>query len=96
VRRLLSAYVPDARKALLLTEVDRVVNDYRVHRDEIHSKLVAIMRERLQVHLKALPQLAEQWNKRDDRDADPSEFATKLAKVGFCAFGAESQRPNLA
>lgn len=49
VRQLLSAHIPDARKALLLSEVDRVVNDYRVHRDEIHSKLVAIMRERLQV-----------------------------------------------
>ncbi|GAQ82505.1 Vacuolar sorting protein VPS45 [Klebsormidium nitens] len=80
IRRLLSAHIPDARKALLLSEVDRVVNDYRVHRDEIHSKLVAIMRERLQVHLKVLPQLAEHWSKPDDRDAEPSKFATDLAR----------------
>lgn len=35
----------------------------------------------LQVHLKVLPQLAEHWNKPDDRDAEPSKFATDLARV---------------
>ena len=36
--------------------------DYKVHRDEIHSKLVQIMRERLLVHLRGLPQIVESCN----------------------------------
>ncbi|XLR06874.1 hypothetical protein S83_034812, partial [Arachis hypogaea] len=54
--------------------------DYKVHRDEIHSKLVQIMRERLQVHLRGLPQIVESWNKPEDTDPQPNQFAKSLAK----------------
>eukprot|EP00850_Spirogloea_muscicola_P014444 SM000104S09314 [mRNA] locus=s104:23447:28973:+ [translate_table: standard] len=47
IRRLLALHIPEARQGLLLTEIDHVCQDYLVHRDEIHSKLVAIMKERL-------------------------------------------------
>ncbi|BBN11151.1 vacuolar protein sorting-associated protein 54 [Marchantia polymorpha subsp. ruderalis] len=80
IRRLLSVHIPEARKALLLTEIDRVGQDYRTHRDEIHSKLVQIMKERLLQHLKSVPQIGEAWNKADDNDPQPSQFARSLTK----------------
>ena len=55
--------------------------DYKVHRDEIHSKLVQIMRERLLVHLRGLPQIVESWNRPEDADPQPSQFARSLTKV---------------
>ncbi|KAK6916081.1 Vacuolar protein sorting-associated protein 54, C-terminal, partial [Dillenia turbinata] len=72
--------VPEPRKVLLLSEIDRVAQDFKVHRDEIHNKLVQIMRERLLVHLRALPQIVESWNRQDDKDLQPSQFARSLTK----------------
>lgn len=84
IRRVLLLKVPDARKALLLSEIDRVAQDYKIHRDEIHSKLVQIMKERLLVHLRGLPQIVESWNRPEDTDPQPSQFARSLTKeVGF-------------
>lgn len=39
------------------------------------------MRERLLVHLRGLPQIVESWNKPDDIDTQPSQFAKSLTKV---------------
>ncbi|KAI3495669.1 hypothetical protein L1887_38015 [Cichorium endivia] len=84
IRRILFLKVPETRKALLLSEIDRVSQDYKVHRDEIHTKLVQIMRERLLVHLRGLPQIIETWNRTDDNDVQPSQFAKSLTKeVGY-------------
>lgn len=84
IRQILFLKVPDTRKALLLSEIDRVAQDYKVHRDEIHTKLVQIMRERLLVHLRSLPQIVESWNRPEDADPQPSQFARSLTKeVGF-------------
>ncbi|XP_022885557.1 vacuolar protein sorting-associated protein 54, chloroplastic isoform X1 [Olea europaea var. sylvestris] len=84
IRRVLSLKVPETYKGLLLLEIDRVANDYKVHRDEIHSKLVQIMRERLVVHLRGLPQIVESWNRSEDTDPQPSQFARSLTKeVGY-------------
>jgi vacuolar protein sorting-associated protein 54 len=80
IRKMLSVHIPDARKALLLTEIDRVRQDYRVHKDEIHSKLVAIMKERLTVHLRTIPQTVETWNRPEDGDTQASQFAKALTK----------------
>ncbi|GJP53051.1 hypothetical protein CLOM_g12189 [Closterium sp. NIES-68] len=65
-----------------MTHLDRVAQDYRVHRDEIHSKLVAIMRERLLVHLRSLPGVADGYCRPDDSPAEqqPSNFARALTK----------------
>jgi len=49
------------RKALLAPEMGRLLSDLTVHRDEIHAKLVAIMRERLLAGTRALPLSAEKW-----------------------------------
>lgn len=84
IRRILVMKVPEPRKTLLLSEFDRVAQDYKVHRDEIHTKLVQIMRERLLVHIRGLPQIIESWNRPDDSDTQPSQFAKSLTKeVGF-------------
>ncbi|PON76597.1 Vps54-likeVacuolar protein sorting-associated protein 54, C-terminal [Parasponia andersonii] len=84
IRQILFTKVPDTRKALLLLEIDRVAQDYKVHRDEIHTKLVQIMRERLLVHLRNLPQIVESWNRPEDADPQPSQFARSLTKeVGY-------------
>ncbi|KAK3014394.1 hypothetical protein RJ639_008626 [Escallonia herrerae] len=84
IRRVLFRKVPETRKALLLSEIDRVAQDYKVHRDEIHTKLVQIMRERLLHHLRGLPQIVESWNNPEDNDTQASQFARSLTKeVGF-------------
>ncbi|KAK9267669.1 hypothetical protein L1049_010100 [Liquidambar formosana] len=84
IRRVLFLKVPETRKPLLLSEIDRVAQDYKVHRDEIHTKLVQIMRERLLVHLRGLPQIVESWNRPEDNDSQPSQFARSLTKeVGY-------------
>ncbi|CAL5346512.1 unnamed protein product [Camellia sinensis] len=128
--QILFMKVPETRKALLLSEIDRVAlvlslsndlslssifipsiywraslaqlmhvvecvlwgrlekcevyGDYKIHRDEIHTKLVQIMRERLFVHLRGLPQIVEGWNRPEDADSLPSQFARSLTKeVGY-------------
>nr|GEW69056.1 vacuolar protein sorting-associated protein 54 [Tanacetum cinerariifolium] len=55
IRRILFLKVPDTRKGLLLSEIERVSQDYKVHRDEIHTKLVQIMRERILPTTQLLP-----------------------------------------
>ncbi|XP_009602757.1 vacuolar protein sorting-associated protein 54, chloroplastic isoform X1 [Nicotiana tomentosiformis] len=80
IKRILFLKVPETRKGLLILEVDRVAQDYKVHRDEIHSKLVQIMRERLLVHLRGLPQIVESWKRPEDSDTQPSQFARSINK----------------
>lgn len=80
LKRLLAVHIPDTRKMLLFTEVDHVAQDYKVHKDEIHLKLVQIMKERLMVHLRTLPQIAETWVRMDEQDTQPSQFARALTK----------------
>ncbi|KAG5620464.1 hypothetical protein H5410_005682 [Solanum commersonii] len=80
IKRILFLRVPETHKGLLMLEVDRVAQDYKVHRDEIHSKLVQIMRERLLVHLRSLPQIVESLNRQEDTDSQPSQFARSITK----------------
>lgn len=39
------------------------------------------MRERLLVHLRSLPQIVEGWNRLEESDSQPSQFARSLTKV---------------
>ncbi|KAL3344892.1 hypothetical protein AABB24_024041 [Solanum stoloniferum] len=80
LKTILLLRVPETRMGLLILEVDRVAQDYKVHRDEIHSKLVQIMRERLLVHLRGLPQIVESWNRPENTDTQPSQFARSITK----------------
>ncbi|KAM0054859.1 putative vacuolar protein sorting-associated protein [Helianthus debilis subsp. tardiflorus] len=84
IRKVLFLKVPETRKGMLLSEIERVSQDYKVHRDEIHTKLVQIMRERLLVHLRGLPQIIETWSRVDETEIQPSQFAKSLTKeVGY-------------
>lgn len=67
------------RRPSLLSCLD-VVQDLRIHRNEIHSKLVAIMRERLTVNLKQLPSVAAAWGTGAPGLKQPSAFAQAIAK----------------
>jgi hypothetical protein len=49
------ALVSQPRRALLMPEYDRLLQDLNMHIDEVHSKLVDIMRDRLAAVLQALP-----------------------------------------
>lgn len=58
------------------------LQDYRIHHEEVCSKLVAIMRERLSANIKQLPALAAAWPAGPQRAEapPPSGFATTAAK----------------
>ncbi|KAK9097515.1 hypothetical protein Sjap_023012 [Stephania japonica] len=77
LRHVLLLRIPESRKALLVLDINR---DYKGHRNEIHTKLVQIMTERLVVHLRSLPQIVESWNRPEDNDLQPSQFARALVK----------------
>lgn len=87
LKQILFIRIPESRKTLLFLEIDRVAQDYKVHRDEIHTKLVQIMRERLLQNIRQLlPRTVESWNSPDDGDVqkNPSQFAQTVTKeVGF-------------
>ena len=57
-----------------------------MHRTEIHSKLVAIMRERLATNLKQLPAVADTWGLHPQSEQElaspppPSHFALTNSK----------------
>nr|VDC83062.1 unnamed protein product [Brassica rapa] len=83
-RRIMFSKVPETRKPLLSVEIDKVAQDYRVHRDEIYTKLVQIMRERLLAHLHGLPKVVEGWNRPPDTNKQTKEFAWPLTReVGY-------------
>ncbi|CAG8525797.1 486_t:CDS:10 [Paraglomus occultum] len=50
----------DAKQIVMLTEFDRIKKDYTNHKNEIHAKLVSIMDERLEAHIKKFQ--AVQWD----------------------------------
>uniref|UniRef100_A0A1J3FES5 Vacuolar protein sorting-associated protein 54, chloroplastic n=1 Tax=Noccaea caerulescens TaxID=107243 RepID=A0A1J3FES5_NOCCA len=83
-RTILLSKVPETRKPLLSVEIDKVSQDYRIHRDEIYTKLVQIMRERLLAHLHGLPKVVEGWNRPPDTNKQTKEFAWPLTReVGY-------------
>ncbi|KAH8923921.1 Vps54-domain-containing protein [Atractiella rhizophila] len=57
----------NAKQAVMLVEFDRLKRDYQDHQNEIHSKLVAIMQDRLTVHCASLR--AIDW----DTNPEPKE-----------------------
>jgi vacuolar protein sorting-associated protein 54 len=42
------------KQVVLLSEFDRMLKDYQNHQGEIHTKLIAIMNERFDVHMKTM------------------------------------------
>eukprot|EP00798_Chlamydomonas_sp_ICE-L_P027701 gene27701-7343_t len=63
LRGVLVSSVSAPRRALLMPEFDRLMQDLALHMDEIYSKLVDIMQDRLLVAARALVGEAESWGK---------------------------------
>ncbi|KAG0942041.1 hypothetical protein G6F57_004640 [Rhizopus arrhizus] len=62
LKECMESYV-SSKQANLLSEFDRIVNDYTNHQNEIHTKLVAIMNERFTAHVKAMQSI--QWDEEE-------------------------------
>ncbi|ORY24063.1 Vps54-like protein-domain-containing protein [Naematelia encephala] len=72
IRRHLSA-----KQAVMLTEFDKLKRDYQEHQNEIHAKLVAIMSDRIAVHVGALREI--DWEASSEKDS-ARPYAEMLVK----------------
>ena len=61
----------------MLVEFDKLKRDYQEHQNEIHSKLIAIMGERLSVHCKSLQEI--RWDMLPSQQG-PSTYVEQLVK----------------
>jgi vacuolar protein sorting-associated protein 54 len=59
------------KQFVLLTEFDKLRRDYQEHQNEIHSKLINIMGDRLSFHCKALKEV--QWDTSGPAEGVPAE-----------------------
>ncbi|SOV03942.1 uncharacterized protein UDID_04485 [Ustilago sp. UG-2017a] len=83
VRRHLSP-----KQAVLLTEFDKLRRDFQEHQYEIHSKLVAIMSDRLTVHCRTLSAIdwsaekpsSEAHEGDEAKETEPNKYAADLGK----------------
>lgn len=66
------------KQAVMLVEFDKLKRDYQEHQNEIHSKLVAIMGDRLAAHIKALQ--AVKWETVTAGGPDPNDYMKLLVK----------------
>ena len=65
------------KQAVMLVEFDKLKRDYQEHQNEVHSKLIAIMGERLSVHCKSLQEI--RWDMLPSQQG-PSTYAEQLVK----------------
>ena len=75
--------VDGPKRFLLEQEFDRSLRDLKLHKSEIHEKLVSIMRDRVEFHLHNLSSIIETLNVEEQHDAvvtSPTEFSTALTK----------------
>eukprot|EP01024_Parvocaulis_polyphysoides_P031215 TRINITY_DN28278_c0_g1_i1.p2 TRINITY_DN28278_c0_g1~~TRINITY_DN28278_c0_g1_i1.p2 ORF type:complete len:272 (-),score=38.19 TRINITY_DN28278_c0_g1_i1:303-1034(-) len=80
LQRAILRNTPEPKAQFLLPDLQRLQQDLVVHRDQIHQKLVTIMKERLQGSLTQLDQIAKQeWVKLEAVEASP--WAQHLGKA---------------
>ncbi|KAH6918384.1 retrograde transporter [Coprinopsis sp. MPI-PUGE-AT-0042] len=65
------------KQAVMLVEFDKLKRDYQEHQNEIHAKLIAIMSERLDSHIKALKIV--DWNVSKE-GGGVNDYMIKLVK----------------
>ncbi|CAJ0626028.1 10100_t:CDS:10 [Entrophospora sp. SA101] len=65
------------KQFVMLTEFDRIKNDYVNHQNEIHAKLVSIMNERLIHHLRTFQSL--NWDELQNKEG-PNSYIESLIK----------------
>ncbi|KDQ07071.1 hypothetical protein BOTBODRAFT_39119 [Botryobasidium botryosum FD-172 SS1] len=66
------------KQAVMLVEFDKLKRDYQEHQNEIHSKLIAIMSDRLAVHCKALQEV--KWDAPQSPTATVNPYMELLVK----------------
>ncbi|KAG9318566.1 Vps54-like protein-domain-containing protein [Chiua virens] len=64
-------------QAVMLVEFDKLKRDFQEHQNEIHSKLVAIMGDRIGAHVKSLQAVNWEIPRRDDGVNDYMELLVK-------------------
>jgi hypothetical protein len=77
LKEYVGQYMP-AKHKVLLSEFDRVGNDFKGHQQEIHVKLVAIMNERFSIHIKAMQVI--QWDVDDTMGKQANIYMETLVK----------------
>ncbi|GAA6059520.1 hypothetical protein JCM10212_006018 [Sporobolomyces blumeae] len=77
IRELIRRHL-NPKQAVMLTEFDKLKRDYQEHQYEIHSKLVAIMSDRLIVHSRTLE--AIDWEEPSSRPGQPNVYMESLTK----------------
>jgi vacuolar protein sorting-associated protein 54 len=66
---------------LLRQEFERMLRDLKLHKSEIHDKLVSIMRDRVDFHLHRLVSIIDSLHKDSAKQVNgPSDFVTSLTK----------------
>ncbi|KAI5479336.1 GARP complex component Vps54 [Pseudohyphozyma bogoriensis] len=68
------------KQAVMLVEFDKLKRDYQEHQNEIHSKLVAIMSDRLQVHSKTLESINWEAPVSGRKEGTPNAYMEALVK----------------
>lgn len=82
--------VQQPQRALVVPEFDRVGQDLLVHRDEVLTKLVTIMQQRLEGSIGQLQAHAERWLMAAMAPGGPggvgtpSQFATATSALWWC------------
>ncbi|GAA5868850.1 hypothetical protein JCM3774_006774 [Rhodotorula dairenensis] len=66
------------KQAVMLTEFDKLRQDYQEHQHEIHAKLIAIMSDRLHVHSRTLE--AINWEEPAPQPGAPNGYMEALVK----------------
>ncbi|CAG8433685.1 11264_t:CDS:10 [Ambispora gerdemannii] len=66
----------NTKQAVMLTEFDRIKGDYMNHQNEIHTKLVSIMNQRLSVYLESFQTV--KWNEPSENVPNP--YMERLVK----------------
>ena len=66
------------KQFVLLTEFDKLKRDYQEHQNEIHSKLINIMGERLTFHCKGLGEV--QWDSPGPTEGDANAYMQGLVR----------------
>lgn len=60
----------------LVSEFDRIVEDYSNHQSEIHKKLVAIMNERFNAHVKSMQSI--EWDEEEEIEKNANAYMETL------------------
>lgn len=68
IKATLQVYLP-SKQHVLLSDFDRLLKDYHDHQNELHTKLINIMQDRLTVHVGKM--LVLNWDAPDPKEFTP-------------------------